>query len=80
MSKVLDFNDNQKSLLKHVIDDMGGPTTTVVLLDTIDKILNEACPDWEVDPQALPSELRETVEVCIAALEHNDVLNLCNHK
>ena len=76
MSKVLDFNKNQKSLFNHVIDDRGGPTATVVLLDTIDKIPNEACPDWEVDSQALSSELRETVEVCIAALEHNDVLNL----
>lgn len=80
MSRVLDFDDEQKEFLKHIVSDFGGPCMTLVLLNIIEEILGEAKPDWESDPSSFSEELRKKIEVCQVALEHHDVQSLANKK
>ncbi|KZX80681.1 hypothetical protein A3715_19285 [Oleiphilus sp. HI0009] len=70
------FTENQTELLKHIVDDLGGPTATYTLLKTIEDLLGELKPDYVHDPQAMSDELREKVDVCIAALNYQKIKQL----
>ena len=71
MSRITNFTDEQKNLLKGLINDLQGPTLTQYLLSVMEEILTEFKSDWEVALAGNP-ELRKKIEVCMAALDYVD--------
>ncbi|MBN1935352.1 MAG: hypothetical protein JW934_11840 [Anaerolineae bacterium] len=80
MKQIEDFTDIQKDVFKGLISDLGGPTSTHYLLSIIEDILLTFKPDWENDPLFDNADLRQEIEVCMAALNYADATSLCDGK
>ena len=76
MVDISTFTDEQKKFVASMIRDFGGPTCTSNILAILRDALNEAAPDWEIDPSAFSGELRQDIESCMAALAYFEISNI----
>jgi hypothetical protein len=70
MIDVDSFTEDQKKLLSLIVDDFRGPTATPTLLFVMERVLYSLKPDWELDTFSNEPDVRQDIEVCLAALSY----------
>lgn len=64
------FTEEQKKFLSSLVSDFGGPTSTGSLLYIIENLLYTLAPDWELKSLPDDSNIKNDLEVCLAALQY----------
>jgi hypothetical protein len=73
------FTEEQKKMLAGIVSDLGGPTSTGLVLQIFENALYAIKPDWELDTFSEDPGLRSDIEVCMLALQYSKVEDVTRH-
>lgn len=64
------FSEDQKKFLANVVSDLDGPTSTGSVLHVLQSVIYELVPEFDLSKLSNAPELKEELEVCLAALNY----------
>jgi hypothetical protein len=64
------FSEDQKKFLASIVSDLDGTTSTGSILHVLQAVIYELVPDFDLSKLSAAPELKEDLEVCLAALNY----------